>query len=171
MEILTMRFHDRNKESPEISDSLIAVMRDVLTMYTFDGKLTEKGNHDNDLADIAAICLNGKEGIAAATQVAQKLADSIKTQRIHEFDYPKLLKAWQRRSRSCSLDAFLAGDDDVEEVQRRRLFFHQLKRYGNPLNQISDDEVLSWCEINSAIRYQIVAAAIAPLCSHLKQAN
>ena len=36
IEILKMRFHGRNKESPQFSDSLIAVGQDVLSMFTFD---------------------------------------------------------------------------------------------------------------------------------------
>src|SRR5205814_3215769 len=44
IEILRMRFHGRNKESPKISDTLIVVTRNVLTTYTFDEKPRGQGN-------------------------------------------------------------------------------------------------------------------------------
>jgi hypothetical protein len=161
IEILTMRFHRRNKESPNVSDSLMVLTRDVLTMYTFDEKLRGRGNRDNDLADIAGICLNGEDGIGAATEVGQKLAKAIMTQRVYAFDHPKLLDSLAKAQPIVFLDVFLGGNN-VEETQLGRMFFYDLERHGNPLNQIAGDELISWCEINSTVRYPLVASAIQP---------
>jgi len=161
MEILQMRFHGRNDKSPKISNNLIAVARDVLSRHTFAEKFRGQGDHDADLADIACICLNGEDGIPAATQVGQKLAKAIMDQRVYAFDYPRLLDSLAQAQPIVFLDVFLGGNN-IEETQRRRMFFYDFLMRGNPLNQIPDRELLSWCEKDSAVRYPIIASAIQP---------
>jgi hypothetical protein len=161
IEILQMRYHGRTEKSPKISNSLIEVARDVLSMHTFDEKLRRQDNHDDNLAEITGICLNGKDGVPAATEVAQKLATAIMKQRVYAFHYPKLLDSLAKAQPIVFLDVFLGGNT-VEENQRSTMFSHDLVRRGNPLNQIPDGELLSWCEKDSAVRYPIVASAIQP---------
>ena len=161
IEILQMRFHRRNEKSPKISNSLSAVARDVLSMHTFDEKLRRQDNHDDDLAEITRICLNGKDGIPAATQVVQKVAKAIVEQRVYAFDYPRLLDSLAQAQPIVFMDVFL-GNNTVDNNRVSRMFSHDLVRCGNPLNQIPDGELLSWCEKESAVRYPIVASAIQP---------
>lgn len=161
IEILTMRFHGRNKESPNLSDSLVVVTRDVVSMYNLEEKHGRQDSLDNDLADLASICLTGTDGIAAAIHVGQKLIKALIAQRVYAFDYPKLLDSLARSQPIVFLDVFLGGSN-VEGNQRATLFSHDLLRRGNPLNQIPDGELLSWCEKDSDVRYPIVASAIQP---------
>jgi hypothetical protein len=161
IEILTMRFHGRNRESPNVSDSLVVATRDVLSIYNFDEKLGRQNSLDNNLADLASICLAGADGIDAATLVAQKLIKALVAQRVYAFDYPKLLDSFAKAQPIVFLDVFL-GDNNVEENRHATMFSHDLVRRGNPLNQIPDGELLSWCEKDSDVRYPIVASAIQP---------
>lgn len=57
------------------------------------------------------------------------------------------------------LDVFLGGNN-VDDRQRRMMFSHALESRGIPLNQIPDGELLAWCEIDSGVRFPIVASAI-----------
>lgn len=161
IEILQMRFHGRNKESSKCSDSLIAVARDVLSMYSFDEKRRRQSNHDYDLAAIARICLDGKDGVPAATQVGQHLATAIMEHRVYAFEYPRLLGSLAQAQPITFLDVFLGGNN-VEDNQRRRMFSHDIESRSIPLDQIPDGELLSWCEKDCAVRYPIVASAIQP---------
>lgn len=161
IEILTMRSHGRKKEYPRVSNSLIVVMRELLTTYTFDEKHRGLGNQDGDLADLVDVCLNGEESLAAATQIAQKLAAAIAAQQAYAFDYPKLLDSLAKAQPIVFLDVFLGGIDR-EERKRGRMFSRDLVWRGNPLNQIPDTDLLSWCDKDAAVRYPIIVAAIHP---------
>ena len=90
-------------------------------MLTFHEKLGRQDNHDDELAEIARVCLNGKDGIPAATKVGQRLAKAIMEHRVFAFDYPMLLDSLAQTQPIVFLDVFL-GDHNVEDNQRRRMF-------------------------------------------------
>jgi hypothetical protein len=159
IEILPMRFHGRNDK--KVSNSLIGAVRDVLSAYTFDKKLSSQGNRDSDLAELVRISLTGNDAIPAATQITQKLATAIMERRVYAFNYPKLLDSLAQAQPRVFLDVFLGGIN-VETNQSRRMLSYDLVESGNPLNQIADGELLSWCEKDPAVRYPIVASAIQP---------
>lgn len=159
LEILKMRFHRTDEESPEYSGSLIAVARDVLSMYPFPAERGRHNNQDYHLAQIARICLNGHEGISAATEICQHIAEAITDNRIHAFDYPDLLNILARTQPFVFLNVFI-GNDGIKGYQRRRMFADDFERHSNPLNQISDDDLLSWCDNDPKKRYPIITSAI-----------
>ena len=47
------------------------------------------------------MCLNGKDGVPAATQVGQQLAKAIMEHRVFAFDYPKLLDSLAQTQPKC----------------------------------------------------------------------
>jgi hypothetical protein len=159
IEILEMRFNCPNNESPEYSKSLIEVSRDVLSICPFAGTRSRFNNQDFGLAHIAQICLNGSEGIKAATETCQHLAAAITDNRIHAFDYPDLNNVLAKTHPFVYLDAFI-GNYRIEEYQLVRFFDDHFERRKNPLDQISDDEIISWCEMDPKVRYPRVASAI-----------
>ncbi|MGE0684017.1 MAG: hypothetical protein AB7P69_24315 [Candidatus Binatia bacterium] len=159
IEILRMRFHGRNTESPKCSDNLLAVAREVLSMYPFAGERRGSHEHDHVLAEIAHICLNGKDGARAATHVSQHLARAIMEHRIYAFDYPRLRSSLAQAQPAMFLEVFLGGNT-LEDYQRRRLVSYDSDSYENPLNQIPDEALLSWCENEPTARYPLVASVI-----------
>jgi hypothetical protein len=159
IEILQMRFHGPNEEPRNYSSSLIAVARDVLLMYSFPDKYKGHNNQDYRLAQIARICLNGQEGVDAAKQICQRLAEAITENCIYAFDYPDLLNALARTQPFVFLDVFL-GNEKIEDYQRRRMFSDTLGKRDNPLNRISHDDLISWCDHDPEDRYPLIASAI-----------
>ncbi|OQW97495.1 MAG: hypothetical protein BWK74_06225 [Desulfobacteraceae bacterium A6] len=159
IEILTMRFHGPKKEFTEYSRNILAIAREVLSMYPFPDKGERHNNLDHSLAQIAHICLNGKEGICASTQICQHLADASADYRIYAFNYPELLKMIALAQPFVFLDVFL-GNDDIKDYQRRRMFRNNFERHKNPLDQISDDDLISWCDNDPKDRYPIIVSAI-----------
>lgn len=159
IEILKMRFHRPKEEFSEYSRSLVAVARDVLSMYSFPDERRRHNNLDYNLAQIAPICLDGQEGINAATEICQHLAEAITDNRIYAFGYNGLLNILARNHPFVFLDVFL-GNDGIEDYQRRRMFADDFKRRNNPLNQISDDDLISWCDNDPEDRYPLIASAI-----------
>jgi len=159
IDILIMRFHGPKKEFPEYSRNLIAVARKVLSMYSFLGKRGRHNNLDYGLAQIARICLNGHEGVNAATEICQHLAEAIIDNHIYTLNYPELFNILARTQPFVFLDVFL-GNDRIEDYQRRRMFADDFERHNNPLNQISDDDLISWCHIEPEDRYPLIASTI-----------
>lgn len=159
IEILKMRFHRPKEEFLGHSISLIAVARDVLSMYSFPDKRGRHNNLDYDLAQIACICLNAYEGIKAATEICQHLAEAIIDNRIYAFNYPGLLNSLARIQPFVFLDVFLRNDG-IKDYQHRRMFSDDFERRNNPINQISDGDLISWCKNEPEDRYPLIALAI-----------
>jgi len=159
IEILTMRFLRPKKEFPEYSRSLITVARDTLSIYPFPGERGRHTNQDHNLAQIGRICLIGHEAITAAKEVCQHLAEAITDNRIYAFDYPDLLNILARTHPSVFLDVFL-GNEGIKDYQRRRMFADDFERRGSPLDQISDDDLIAWCDNAPENRYPLIASVI-----------
>jgi hypothetical protein len=159
IEILKMRFHRSNEELPKYSRSLISVARDVLSRYSFPDERGKHNSLDYDMVQIARICLNGNEGIKAATQICQHLAEAIIDNRVYTFDYPDLLNRLARAQPFVFLDVFLR-DAEIKNHQHRRIFSDTFEKHDNPLNQIPDDDVISWCEKEPKDCYPLIASAI-----------
>ena len=159
LEIFYMRFLRDKNESPEYSSNLIAVARETLSMY-----LSSSGEHtvnrlDHNLATIARVCLNGEKGRNAAIEACRLLAEAIRDNHIYAFNHPDLLGALAYAQPQAFLDVFF-GTDGVEDYHRRRMFSGDYEWTKNPINQISDDDLICWCDVDPETRYPLIASAI-----------
>ena len=162
IEILNMRFYRQKEKYCEYSTSLIAVARGVLSMYPFPYENTRHDNLDYELTQIAEVCLNGTESINSATEICRHLGEKSTDYHIHAFDYPHLLNAIARNQPFVFLDVFL-GNDKIEDYQRGRIFRREFESDApNPLDQISDADLISWCGYNPNHRYPLIASTIQP---------
>ena len=160
IDILNMRFYRPEEKYCEYSTNLIAVARDVLSMYSFPGEHTRHNNLDDELAQIAQICLNDPESIKAATKICRHLAETSADYHIQAFDYPRLLNVLAHTHPFVFLDVFL-GNDKIEDYQRRWMSQYDFEGADpNPLNQISDSDLMSWCDNNPNHRYPLIVSAI-----------
>jgi hypothetical protein len=159
IEILTMRFHGSQEKSKDNSKSLIEIAQDVLSTYVFSRESRRNSSHSYHLAQIANICLSGQEAIEAASKTCQHFAEAMADNSVYGSDYPDLLNLLARTHPMVFLDTFL-GNDRIKEYQRRRIFDDDFERRGNPLNQISDNDLLSWCDKAPKERYSLLASAI-----------
>ena len=162
IEILKMRFFESDKQTIKYSDNLITLGREVLLAYTFPDERRRNNNLDYDLALIARVCLDGGGSIEAAIQICRGLAKATSDYRIYAFEYPDLLNALAQIQPLVFLDAFI-GDDAIKDYHRMRLFRQDFERNNNPLNNISDEELLSWCDKDPKNRYPLIASSIQPL--------
>jgi hypothetical protein len=157
IEILQMRFHDAAQENSTYSTNLIALTRQVLLMYPFDEQLRTNQIRDYDLTQLARICLDGKDGIRFATEFSQGLAKAITEYRIYMFDYANLLSLIALNQPFVFLDEFLENLD-IKNYELRGIFNSEI--HSNPLNQISDNDLLSWSDKDPENRYPLLAATI-----------
>jgi len=159
IEILKMRFLNAKEKKAEYSFSLIEAARDVLSGFSFSIERKRNNNLDHDLAKIALICLNSAEGIGTASQLCQHLAEALTDNLIYASDYPELFNSITNTQHVVFLDTFL-GHDGIEEHKRRRIFSDDIERRDNPLNNISDDNLISWCDKDPNNRYPMIASSI-----------
>lgn len=153
-----MRFIREKGESHKYSSSLIAAARETLSMYTSHGEC-KHNRMDHDLATIASVCLNGEEGKSAAIGVCHRLAEAISDNLIYAFDHPGLLSNLARAQPLVFLDAFL-GSDGIEDNYRRRMFSGDVEWRNNPINEISDDDLIRWCVLDPVNRCPLIASSI-----------
>jgi len=158
IEILRMRFFRQEGESPKYSSNLIAAARETLSMYLSYGEC-KHNRLDHDLATIASVCLNGDEGKSAAIEVCRLLAEAISDNRIYAFDHPDLLSNLARAQPLVFLDAFLESAV-IEDDHRRRMFSGDFEWRNNPINEISDDDLIRWCDLDPVNRCPLIASAI-----------
>ena len=156
LEILYFRFDEKDREALNYSDRLLALARDVMAAFSFE---KEQSKHAHKLTEVVGVCLDGTKGSHAATIICQNLAEAISENRVYFFDFSQLLNKLAKMQPAIFLDAFLGGDN-VKDYQRRRLFSfsYDFVRYDNPLSQISDIDLLLWCDKDPSSRYPLVAS-------------
>jgi hypothetical protein len=155
IEIFQVRYGLRSAEdkAPKISAPLLSVGRDLLLAQNFNERPERHEEDDRKLAGLASMCLTGEDGVSTAAQVTQRLAKAIKNRRIYTFDYPRLLAALARVQPTVFLDVFM----EISATEPDAMVFSR-----NPLNEISDDDLVSWCEKDPGTRFPIIASAIDP---------
>ncbi len=152
IEILQMRFHRPKGKSEEYSKNLIIVARKVLSMYLFSDESKRHSNIDYELAQIARVCLKGKESIKTATEICQHLIEAIIDNRILESDYPRLTSVLASTQPFVFLDIFVEND--------KMKNYHRIRMFSDALSRISDDDLLAWCQNNPISRYPKITSVM-----------
>ena len=111
------------------------------------------------MAQIARVCLNGNEGLNTAKKICQHLVKAITDNHIYTFDYPDLLDSLTSAQPFVFLDVYF-GNEEIEDYQRRRMLSVNFGRRNNPLNQISENNLISWCDNDPEDRYPLIVSAI-----------
>jgi len=159
VEILNMRFHGRNRKLQPYSSKLIKAARDVLFLYSFPDERGKHDKQDYELNQITRVCLDGEGGNEAAEGLCKNFIDAILSNRIYSFDYPELFNTIAELQPRVFLDYFL-GDTKIENYHRKRIFDSGIESHNNPLNQISENDILSWCDDEPETRYPVVASCV-----------
>lgn len=158
--ILSMRFHGKEKDAAHCTPRLMTVARDLLCSISYP---RETRGHDGgyDLARIADVCLPGPDGEDTAREMCRTLAAAIEAGMIYGFDCGDLLRSIASCHPSALLDTFLS-EEYAESYRLHRFFRSDFERHENPLNRISEDELLAWCDQEPARRYGMAVEAVRP---------
>lgn len=162
IEILRMRFYGSKDSLRNYSEELITVARNAILLFTFaDAERGRSNNLDHELAGLARATLNGQGGAPTAVELCRHIAQAISNNRIYVFDYHDLLNTLARTQPFAFLD-MIVGYDGIKDYQKRRMFGDHFGRRSNPVDQISDDDILSWCDDKPEERYPLIASVIQP---------
>ena len=160
IEILRMRFHDPKEPRPYSSPLIVAAQK-ALSSFAFKEDRNRDNRLDHELTELAEICLGGQVGQACALELCSHLSGAIAETTVHPWDYPHLLNTVARIQPFVFLDGMIANDR-IKDYHRRQLGSDYFERRSSPTNQISDRDLLAWCDHNPRERYPLVVSAMRP---------
>ncbi|KQZ14311.1 hypothetical protein ASD44_09675 [Mesorhizobium sp. Root554] len=149
LEILSMRFYSLASEKAPNEPDLIEAGRELLQNIVF-----RKGGQSDDfhLATVASNCLLGPEAVSTAASVATQLRQAVAEHKTYAFDNDDLLKAALRAQPIAILDALFDGDE--QQVRSGIEVFNHLDNYRpNPMDVVSSDILLTWCNADPGMRF------------------
>lgn len=156
LELLFRLLHSDSSAQRMHESELIEFGRDLLEDITF-----RKGNARDDfyLAGLVRICLKHPGGRAAIIKIALKLKHAIAAYETYAFDNNDLLKSLIEANPTAVLDALFMGED--KDLQAgMAVFKHTSRNRACPLDLLSSELLLSWCDEQPHKRYPIAAAII-----------
>ena len=79
--------------------------------------------------------------------------------RRYAFAYPRFLSSLARAQPFTFLDSFLESGR-LNKYMRERIFADYFETHNNPLTQISDRDIMAWCELKPSTRYLLLSSTI-----------
>ncbi|WP_061023718.1 hypothetical protein [Bradyrhizobium sp. CCH5-F6] len=157
LHIISMRlFSDRAGKRDPLPETIEAG-RQVLGTFKLRASRRRAQREDHDLALVATNCLVGAEGASVAKALAHMLTAASTDYRLGAGDYPGLVKALLAVQPVAMLDEMFTGDD--KSVENGVRFIAALeRRRASPLDGVSLEALIEWCEAGPNTRYDIVAA-------------
>jgi hypothetical protein len=155
-EILYMRLHSEKERKKGCDPHVLDAGRELLQRLKFLRTDRTQGRH---LGEISRACLVGGGDGPVVFQICRKLKEAISRYDTAAFYYDDLLSGLFSVQPAAALDGILAGD----EVQLNRgisiLNDAQVHR-NSPLDAVSEDDLLVWCDKDPKIRYPAVAGVV-----------
>lgn len=143
--------HDRRPHAAPI----VEAGRTILSAFDFDG-FDDASANDYHLKNVIDVCVTGMAGYPVAHSLCTNMR---RASLAHSFwvDCSEVLKVSARLQPRATLDALLTGDE-TEVAAGTRIVERASLHQGNPLSEISDDALLTWCSEGPVNRYSLMAA-------------
>ncbi|MGH1487173.1 MAG: hypothetical protein ACRBCI_13245 [Cellvibrionaceae bacterium] len=158
--ILKMRFHQR-KDSSLHSSKLLSVARKTLSTCDFTGGRRRHDLMDYDLSKIADVCLSGTEHENDMKEICDNVCEAIIDNRVYSSSLKRFLVTLSEKQPMIFLESFL-GNEDIGDFKRSRTFSYNFERGENPLNKVSDQTLIDWCDKAPETRYPLIVDAMQP---------
>ena len=158
LETLTLRFSQFERKYID-SSSLIELARKVLLSFSFR-KEKERNNYYNyDLVAIVEVCLIGNGGKDFADKISKKLINLILNKSINAHDYNNFLKILAELQPTSYLENFIRKDLITNHLFLR-IYLDRFDLDENPLDKITDEVIISWCDNMPIERYSIAITVL-----------
>ena len=152
IEILTRIFYRNKNEAREYSTELIEFACNVLATFPYDSNLRREDLLDHDLDTIAAACLAGDIGEKYAHRICSHVVHLLNESLIYSYGLTKFLGRLASLHPYVFLDCF-AGSEQTDPIRYRFHYLDCFEHRENPLNHISDEVLISWCNEDFDSRY------------------
>jgi hypothetical protein len=159
MEILSMRLmmdrNDKRESMPEIAEA----GRALLTKYEFNETNARSTQEDHQLGTLIPVSLAGEEGVAIARGLCRRLMEAASKRQVHAINHDDLMRGLFKVHPTDILDELFSGDK--KECRKSVELINDLRRFNkNPLDTVSDDELVVWCDRNPSTRYPLAASVV-----------
>ncbi|MDQ1086148.1 hypothetical protein [Siphonobacter sp. SORGH_AS_1065] len=146
--LLNMRFREDKQNHQNI---LIEAAREILLKYNFKNQ-NNYGAIMHDIIKILKVCIDVdiEEGDDFASTLCTNLNNAFQLYDLYTHDFLELLSIIAKRYPFIFLEFFLENSN-VNEY--RNLDFYDINTGNNVLDVVTDDTIISWCEVNPEIRY------------------
>lgn len=159
-EILKMRFHE--KKNPSLhSSKLLSVARATLSACDFSGGKRGHDLMDYDLAEIATVCLSEDGHEKEVKEICDNLCKAIVSNRVYSSNLKKYMAKIAEKKPLIFLESAL-GNKEIDDFNRRRIFSSYFERDENPLNGVSDQILINWCDEDPQSRYPLMVDSMQP---------
>ncbi|MBI1779050.1 MAG: hypothetical protein HYR63_27260 [Proteobacteria bacterium] len=157
MDILAMRMHSDRSGKKAFVPEVAEAGRELLRAYEFHRKDNRATREDYEIGVIVRVSLAGEEGKAIAQQLCRNLMAAAARYEVHAYDHDDLLKALFQVHPVDVLDELFSGDRKSQDNSIRLL--NDVLRFGKtPIDAVSDEVMLGWCDREPKDRYRLAAA-------------
>ncbi|MEA2893499.1 MAG: hypothetical protein QOI05_4292 [Bradyrhizobium sp.] len=159
LEIVSMRLHLDPTDKRELPPEVIQAGRHVLANFVFSRKkLRSSGSEDYELGVLVRTCLVGDDGKDVARALCRRLVAVADKYEVHIGDSNDLVESLLKTHPRETLDELFAGD--AKARARGVNIVAELRRsQKNPLNSVSDETIIAWCNESPEIRFALAAAS------------
>ena len=155
--ILSKRFDSQEQRH---SKSILELTIEILTSYPYKHEKTGNTHRlDHNMANLADKCLVNRGAGDAAIKISKSLVNSINKYEVFINDFPHLIGKLAQHQPFVFLDEFLAPLES-ENYHLKSFFSDDLQRNRNPICQMNDSDIFTWCEIDPIVRYPKAASVV-----------
>ncbi|NOT05439.1 MAG: hypothetical protein HOP27_12655 [Anaerolineales bacterium] len=158
IDILRMRFHEAEEKQHQHSRILIETACSFLEEYLFAKGNLRQDSTGYSLAQIVKVCFSSEFSSEFILNIYEHLAKLTADYRIYPFEYTDLFSTIARVKPIVFLDVFLENNKNIENYTPHLLFRDSFDERDLFIDQIADDILISWCEVNPETRYPLLAS-------------
>ncbi len=156
LNILSMRLSSDRSAHRQHEPELLDAGRELLRRIRF---IKSNPCGDHELAAVVRTCLTEPEAAPLASEVAGRLRRAVAASDTYAFDNDNLLKALLSVQPKAVLDAIFEADDNEDRADIA-MFDHLQNYRSNPADEISCEELISWCNQSRETRYPLAASFV-----------
>jgi hypothetical protein len=158
IDILRMRFHEAEEKQIQHSRKLVEAACSFLEEYSFTKGNYIQNNTGYDLAQIVKVCFSSEFGAKYVMNICEHLEKLAADYRIYPFEYTELFSTIAYLKPFVFLDVFLENKKNVENYTPHLVFRNSFDERDLFIDQIADDVLISWCEVDPETRYPLLAS-------------
>jgi hypothetical protein len=161
--ILQMRMYNFIHNKKQVREELFSGARQLLINYQFSENDRYHQRLDHELAEIFATSFSTNETQQVAEQFGDNFVNALEKGVINYFHFQELINAFAKHQPQAFLQTFVK-----EHLLKRNIIDREFfngsgsSARATPAEEIAEETLLSWCDIDPMIRYPIIAQLILP---------
>jgi hypothetical protein len=152
-----MRIFSDRSDKRETAAEAVEAGRRLVAMLNFSDRKASGARDDHDLSLVISACLGDGDGLPIATGLCQRMTEAMNAHQLSASDYANTMAELCKLHPIAMLNTLFAGDAKSQARTARNISMFMRHRK-NPLDEISDQVLLAWCDEEPAVRYPLIAS-------------